>query len=114
MVQSDVKVGLWKLPRYCQQTSGGTVIDSKRLALTVKRILGHEACCSFDQVRVGLRIGGGKSHPSYVMQNTGSVREIAVDRVPSGGSFRNHRAGNAVPPTGPQGRRERLLHVRPE
>src|SRR5258706_12014990 len=112
MVGSDLKVVLGKLPGYCQETSSGAVIDSKRLALELKRVPSRVACCPFDQVRVGLRINGGQSHPSNVMQNAGSIGEIAVDRVPSGNSFRDHRAGNAVTPTSPQSRCERFLHVR--
>src|ERR1700704_1169668 len=76
MMGSDLKEVLGKLPGYCQQTSSGAVIDSKRLALELKRVPSRVACCPFDQVRVGLRINGGQSHPSNVMQNAGSIGEI--------------------------------------
>jgi len=75
------------------------VIDSEGLALVAQRGPCRLFSRSFDQVRVALWIDRGQSHPSNVMQNAGSVREIAIDRVPSGSSFRDHRAGDAVPPT---------------
>src|SRR5882757_4623876 len=99
MVGSDLKEVLGKFPGDCQQTSGGTVIDSERLALVAERGPCRLVSCSFDQVRVGGRIDGSQSQSSNVMQNAGGVCEVAVDRVPSGSSFGDHGAGNAVAPT---------------
>src|SRR6266446_5642339 len=98
MAGGDVDELFRKFPGHYQQTSGAAMINSEGLPLTLEHVTSGGRCHSIDEIGVDSGIDICQRHPSYVMQDSRCISEVAVDRVPARNPLRHHRRRDTMAP----------------
>ena len=101
------------LRRFTMTRENAMPRDSEGLPLALEHVTSGGRYHPIDEIGVDSGIDICQRHPSYVMQDSRCISEVAVDRVPARNPLRYHRRRDTMAPACMERPGERRVHVGP-